>query len=180
LARGGRLVKLILDTLARVGMDPSCLQLEVAEREVICNPEASLELMRELRRQGVMLAMDGFGTGTSSLKILQDYPFNTIKIDRSSITDVNANPHLLAVIHATVALIENLGMVSLAEGVEDAAQLAMLQSLGCRCAQGILFGYPVEADRLMDACWRPGDAAKLRMTTEDGLPPQRSYSLKVG
>jgi EAL domain-containing protein (putative c-di-GMP-specific phosphodiesterase class I) len=152
LARGGRLVKLILDTLARVGMDPSCLQLEVAEREVICNPEASLELMRELRRQGVMLAMDGFGNGTSSLKILQDYPFNTIKIDRSFIKDVNANPHLLAVIHATVALIE----------------------------QGILFGYQVEADRLMDACWRPGDAAKLRMTTEDGLPPQRSYSLKVG
>jgi diguanylate cyclase (GGDEF)-like protein len=179
LARGSRLVKQILDTLARVGMDPSCLQLEVAEREVMCNPEASLELMRELRRQGVMLAMDGFGTGTSSLKILHDYPFNTIKIDRSYIKDVNANPDLLAVIHATVTLIENLGMVSLAEGVEDPAQLAMLQSLGCRCAQGILFGYPVEADQLMDACWRPGDAAKLRMTSEDGLPRQGNHSLKL-
>jgi EAL domain-containing protein (putative c-di-GMP-specific phosphodiesterase class I) len=161
-------------------MDPSCLQLEVAEREVMCNPEASLELMRELRRQGVMLAMDGIGTGTSSLKILQDYPFTTIKIDRSITKDVNANPDLLAVLHATVTLIENLGMVSLAEGVEDAAQLAMLQSLGCRSAQGILFGYPVEADQLMDACWRPGDDTKLRTTAEDGLPRQGNYSLKVG
>jgi hypothetical protein len=86
----------------------------------------------------------------------------------------------LAVLHATVTLIENLGMVSLAEGVEDAAQLAMLQSLGCRSAQGILFGYTVEADRLMDACWRPGDDTKLRTTAEDGLPPQGNYSLKVG
>jgi len=169
LARGVRLPNQILDTLKRAGMDPACLQLEVTERDVMSNPEVSLEFMRELRRQGVSLALDGFGTGTSSLRILREYPFDTIKIDRSFVKDVGTNHDLLAVIHATVALIENLGMASLAEGVEEAEQLAVLQSLGCRYAQGLLFGSPVEVAQLMDACWRPGDDFISRTGTEHGL-----------
>jgi EAL domain-containing protein (putative c-di-GMP-specific phosphodiesterase class I) len=177
LARGGRLLKQIFDTLTRAGMDPECLQLEVTERDVMSNPEVSLELMRELRLQGVRLAMDGFGTGTSSLRILREYPFNTIKIDRSFVKDVDTNPDLLAVIHATVTLIENLGMASLAEGVDDAQQLAVLQSLGCRYAQGSLFGSPLQAELLMDECWRPGDDIPSQTAAEDGLARQGSMSL---
>jgi EAL domain-containing protein (putative c-di-GMP-specific phosphodiesterase class I) len=115
------------------------------------NPETSLAVMRELRRLGVRLAMDDFGTGTSSLRFLQEYPFDTIKIDRSFVKDLNAGADVLAVIHATVGLIENLGMASLAEGVEDRAQFAILQSLGCRFAQGYLFSRPVPAGLLLGA-----------------------------
>jgi len=115
------------------------------------NPEACLELMRELRRLGVRLAMDDFGTGTSSLGLLRDYPFDTIKIDRSFVQDLIPSRDVLAVTHATIALIENLGMASLAEGVEAPAQVAVLQSLGCRNGQGYFFSRPVRADRLLDA-----------------------------
>jgi EAL domain-containing protein (putative c-di-GMP-specific phosphodiesterase class I) len=115
------------------------------------NPEASFALMRELRRLGVSLAMDDFGTGTSSLRFLREYPFTTIKIDRSFIKDLNNGADVLAVMHASINLIENLGMTSLAEGVEEPAQLALLRQLGCRCAQGHLFSRPVPADRLLDS-----------------------------
>jgi EAL domain-containing protein (putative c-di-GMP-specific phosphodiesterase class I) len=139
------------DTLRSVGLPPACLQLEVTEREVMRDPEACLALMRELRRLGIRLAMDDFGTGTSSLGLLREYPFDTIKIDRSFVQDLVPSRDVLAVTHATIALIENLGMVSLAEGVEDAAQVAVLQSLGCRYAQGYFFSRPVRADRLLEA-----------------------------
>jgi predicted signal transduction protein with EAL and GGDEF domain len=151
LALGSQLLERVLGTLESIGMSPQCLQLEVTEREVMRNPETSLAVMRELRRLGIHLAMDDFGTGTSSLRFLQEYPFDTIKIDRSFVKDLNTGSDVLAVIHATVGLIENLGMASLAEGIEEPAQLAILQSLGCRFAQGYLFSRPVTAERLLDA-----------------------------
>jgi diguanylate cyclase (GGDEF)-like protein len=139
------------NALLTTGLPPECLQLEVTEREVMRNPEACLKLMRELRLLGVRLAMDDFGTGTSSLGLLRDFPFDTIKIDRSFVQDLITSRDVLAVTHATIALIVNLGMASLAEGVEEAAQVAVLQSLGCRYAQGYFFSRPVRADRLLDA-----------------------------
>ena len=114
------------------------------------NPEAARESLRKLRQLGVRLAMDDFGTGTSSLSLLRGYPFNTIKIDRSFLQDLNTSHEVLAVIHATVNLIENLEMTSLAEGVEDSTQVAILQSLGCRYAQGYFFSRPVPAERLLE------------------------------
>ncbi len=151
LALGSQLLERIRSTLETVGVSPQCLQLEVTEREVMRNPETSLTVMRELRQLGIHLAMDDFGTGTSSLRFLQEYPFDLIKIDRSFVQDLNTGSDVLAVIHATVGLIENLNMASLAEGVEEPAQLAILQSLGCRYAQGYLFSRPVPADQLLYA-----------------------------
>ena len=152
LALGPSLLLHLRDTLESVGLPPECLQLEVTEREVMRDPKASLALMRELRALGVRLAMDDFGTGTSSLGFLRDYPFDTIKIDRSFVRDLTVSADVLAVIHATVNLVENLGMASLAEGVEESSQAAVLQSLGCRYAQGYLFSRPVSAGRLLDSC----------------------------
>ncbi len=151
LALGMRLLERVRMTLAEVGLPPQRLQLEVTEREVMRNPETSLELMQSLRRLGVRLAMDDFGTGTSSLAFLREYPFDVIKIDRSFVKDLTASADVLAVIHATINLVENLGMVSLAEGVEQFAQVSVLQSLGCRYAQGFLFSRPVPAAELIGA-----------------------------
>ncbi|MFO1376585.1 MAG: EAL domain-containing protein [Steroidobacteraceae bacterium] len=149
LALGGRLLTRIRDTLARTGLPPSCLQIEVTEREVMRDPAAARELMRELHAMGVRLAMDDFGTGTSSLGCLRDYPFDTIKIDRSFVQDLAANRDVLAVIHATLLLVENLGMASVAEGIEHASQIAILQSLGCRYGQGYYLSRPVPAGDLL-------------------------------
>jgi len=150
LALGKRLLSRVRSTLAQSGLGPECLQLEVTEREVMRNPETSLALLHGLQELGVGLAMDDFGTGTSSLAILRDYPFNTIKIDHSFLKGLTVNRDVLAVIHATISLIENLGLTSLAEGVEENAKVAILQSLGCRYAQGYLFSAPVPAERFFD------------------------------
>jgi EAL domain-containing protein (putative c-di-GMP-specific phosphodiesterase class I) len=107
--------------------------------------------MQQLRLHGVQIAMDDFGTGTSSLRSLREYPFSTIKIDRSFVMDLNTGGDVLAVMQATIGLIGNLGMNSLAEGVEEQVQLNALRSLGCRFAQGYLFSRPVPADRLLGA-----------------------------
>ena len=151
LSLGNLFLEKTRDTLRSVGLPPACLQLEVTEREVMRNPEGCLELMRELRRLGVRLAMDDFGTGNSSLGCLRDYPFDAIKIDRSFVEDLTRSRDVLAVTHATIALITNLGMDSVAEGVEAAAQVAVLQSLGCRYGQGHLFSRPVRAEQLLNA-----------------------------
>jgi diguanylate cyclase (GGDEF)-like protein len=151
LALGQRLLVQIKDVLRRHDLPPDCLQLEITEREIMRHPEESRALMVELRELGVKLAMDDFGTGTSSLAFLRNYPFDTIKIDRSFLQDLTSVSDVLAVIHATINLVENLGMASLAEGVEDAGQLAILQSLGCRYAQGYLFSRPVGVDQLLSA-----------------------------
>jgi len=151
LALGQPLLDQLCRTLERAGLPPHCLQLEVTEREVTRNPVASRKLMQDLKSLGVRLAMDDFGTGTSSLAFLRDYPFDTIKVDRAFVQGLSENADVLAVIHATLCLVENLHMASLVEGVEDPAQLAILQSLGCRYAQGYLFSRPVPAAQLLGA-----------------------------
>jgi EAL domain-containing protein (putative c-di-GMP-specific phosphodiesterase class I) len=118
---------------------------------VMRNPEFFHELMRDLQALGIKIAMDDFGTGTSSLALLRSYPFNTIKIDQSFVKDLTTSRDVLAVIHATINLVENLGMASLAEGVEEPAQVGILQSLGCRYAQGYLFSRPMAKDLLLTA-----------------------------
>jgi EAL domain-containing protein (putative c-di-GMP-specific phosphodiesterase class I) len=135
--------------LINSGLPPDCLQLEVTEREVMRDPESSLRVMHELRALGVRLAMDDFGTGTSSLSCLASYPFDVIKIDRSFIQHISELPQTQVVVRAAIALVESLGRASVAEGVETLEQLALLQLLGCRQAQGHLLGMPVPEDRVM-------------------------------
>jgi EAL domain-containing protein (putative c-di-GMP-specific phosphodiesterase class I) len=149
LALGQQFLKQIQDLLNRSGLPPSCLQLEVTEREVMRNPEACQSLTQTLRTLGIKLAMDDFGTGTSSLALLRNFPFNTIKIDQAFMRDLTGRGDVLAVVHATINLIANLGMESLAEGVEERSQVATLLSLGCTYAQGYFFGRPVLADHLL-------------------------------
>jgi diguanylate cyclase (GGDEF)-like protein/PAS domain S-box-containing protein len=150
LAQGTRLLSCVRQSLQAAGLTPESLQLEVTEREVMRDPAASLALMHQLRETGVRLAMDDFGTGTSSLGCLRDYPFDVIKIDRSFVTGLAAGPDTLAVIHATITLVENLGKSSIAEGVETAEQLAILQSLGCHYAQGYFLGYPLPESEVVE------------------------------
>jgi diguanylate cyclase (GGDEF)-like protein len=159
MALGERLLALVGQVLAEHRMPASALQLEVTEREVMREPEAAQRLMYGLRGLGVRLAMDDFGTGASSLGCLRDYPFDVIKIDKSFIEDVGSSAEMLAVLHGTVMVIENLGKVSVAEGVEDALQVGVLQSLGCRYAQGYLFSRPVPAAQLLQAVAPPAVAA---------------------
>lgn len=155
LALGKKLLERVQATLERTGVPAESLQLEVTEREVMRDPTATRKLMQELRSLGVHLAMDDFGTGASSLSCLRDYPFDTIKIDRSFVSDLATGSDELAVLHSTIMLVENLGMSSVAEGVEHASHVAVLQSLGCRFAQGYYLSRPVHPDALLKALEKP-------------------------
>ena len=150
LALGPVLLDQVKAALESAHLPPECLQLEITEREVMRDPQAALRLLREFRALGVRLAMDDFGTGTSSLSLLRGFPFHTIKIDRAFLQDLSTSREVLSVIQATIHLIENLGMTSVAEGVENPLQVPMLQSLGCQCAQGFYFGAPMSAAEVME------------------------------
>ncbi|MEJ0100572.1 MAG: EAL domain-containing protein [Pseudomonadota bacterium] len=150
LAHGARLLRLVRETLAAARLPAQSLQLEVTEREVMRDPAASLALMHELRAIGVRLAMDDFGSGTSSLGCLSDYPFDVIKVDRSFINGLSDGPDRLAVLHATITLVENLGKSSVGEGVETKEQLVILQSMGCHYAQGHYLGRPLAEAEMVE------------------------------
>ena len=160
LALGDTLLERVRRCLETAGLPGACLQLEVTEREVMRNPEAALAMFHELHRLGVKLAMDDFGTGTSSLAFLRDFPFDSVKIDRGFLKDLISSTAVLAVVHATITLVENLGMTTVAEGVEESSQVAVLQSLGCRYAQGYLFSPPVPAGQLLDHATVVGEGSR--------------------
>ena len=148
---GPQLLGTVRQALAAAAMPATALQLEITEREVMKDPAGARELMLGLRAMGVKLAMDDFGTGASSLGCLREYPFQTIKIDKSFVTNLCRDPHVLAVAHATVNVIANLGMSSVAEGIEDPSEVAALQAMGCGYGQGYLFARPLEGDALIAA-----------------------------
>jgi diguanylate cyclase (GGDEF)-like protein len=165
----------LVELLNSMQMPASRLQLEVTERNVMCDPDATLKLTRELKTLGVKLAMDDFGTGTSSLSVLRTFPFDVIKVDRSFVQGLDTGADVRAVMHATIGLVERLGMSSLVEGIEETSQLAMVSSMGCGLGQGWLFSAPVAAREV------PATADRLRMAAgfyDDET--RRTQRLKLG
>ncbi|MFN9452165.1 MAG: putative bifunctional diguanylate cyclase/phosphodiesterase [Rubrivivax sp.] len=146
---GLRLLATVRAALTDTRMPPKALQLEITEREVMSDPDGARQLIDTLRRMGVRIAMDDFGTGSSSLACLREYAFDTVKIDKSFVKDLCRDAHVMAVAHATVSVIENLGMISVAEGVEDDGEVAALQGMGCRYGQGWRFGRPMDEAALL-------------------------------
>jgi EAL domain-containing protein (putative c-di-GMP-specific phosphodiesterase class I) len=138
----GDFVGVVSDALARSGLDPELLTLELTESTLIDDAVTVAPFLRELRALGVNLALDDFGTGYSSLTYLRTFPFNVIKIDRSFIRTISTDHDDTAIAAAVIGLAESLGLVVIAEGVEDHVQLAVLRQLTCHYIQGFLFAQP--------------------------------------
>ena len=133
--------------LAEAGVAPDRLVLEVTERSFFDLARAE-SLAHQLRHLGVRLALDDFGASYSSLGRLRGLPMDVVKIDRSFIAALASDPRDRAVVQAMVTLGANLGLTPLAEGVETAEQLAILQGFGCDWAQGHLFAPPLPPGQL--------------------------------
>lgn len=127
-------------TLAALGDVPTHrLKLEVTESMAMANPQRSAEVLQELARMGFKLSIDDFGTGYSSLAYLHRFPFDTLKVDRSFVIRLAAGQEAQEIVRTIVGLALALGKQTLAEGVEDERQAALLQQLGVQVGQGWLF-----------------------------------------
>jgi len=142
------LVDNIAQLLDEFNLPARCLKLEITESVFTDNIEAAVGLLTELRNLGVQLSIDDFGTGYSSLSYLQRFPIDTLKIDRSFVTQMMENEENIAIVRTIVALAQNLGMDVVAEGVETEDQVTMLRKLDCENGQGYLFSTPLGARQL--------------------------------
>ncbi len=134
----------VLETIAATGVPASALNLEITESALMREPERLHEVVRVLCGAGVGLQLDDFGTGWSSLTALQQFPVSALKIDRSFVASLAGGSDVI--VRSTVALAHSLEIAVIAEGIEDAGQLAHLRALGCEYGQGYLFSRPVDAE----------------------------------
>lgn len=142
------LAEIVTDILARTGLPPHRLELEMTESVLIHHADQALATLHKLRDHGVRLSLDDFGTGYSSLSYLRRYPFTKIKIDRSFIQSLGDGNDAAVLARAIVALGHSLGLEVTAEGVETFEQYQFLETESCNQVQGYLFGKPMPASEI--------------------------------
>lgn len=130
----------IVETLKQNELPGHCLEVEITENTLMNDMSHVIQKLRELTSMGVKIAVDDFGTGYSSLSYLQQFPINTLKIDKSFISSINVNQGGTSIVNAIVAMAKGLELNLIAEGVETDPQLNYLKELGCSEIQGWLFG----------------------------------------
>ena len=136
----------VQNILMRENLVPGSLKIEITETVVMRQPERSARLMQQLKAMGVGLACDDFGTGFSSLSSLRDFPFDTLKLDRSFIALEDFDERNGKIITSITSLARSLGMTVVGEGIETQAQIDRLASLGCELGQGFLISAPETAE----------------------------------
>ncbi len=147
---GDELPTYIVARLRHYNLGAEHITVEIAERAIIQDSEATRQCLTILERFGVKMSVDDFGTGYSSLGYLRELPVHGIKIDREFVTAVNRDNCSRVIVKSTIELAHSLDIKITAEGVEDAETMASLRSLGCDFAQGYYFGKPLTADEYSD------------------------------
>ena len=132
--------------LAATGLAPSLLHIEITETVIVSARERAVAVLAQLRELGVRLALDDFGTGYSSLSYLKNFPIDTLKIDRSFVSEMLTDSTTASIIEAIISMTRVLGLSVIAEGVEDQAQYKFLQEIGCDAVQGFYVSKPVPAN----------------------------------
>jgi len=160
------LVASIAATHSETGLEPSALELEITETAVMDQSEPGMRALADLRALGVRLVLDDFGTGYSSLAYLRNMPLDTIKVDRSFVTELDDVDPNVAIVQAVLSLAHGLGINVVAEGIETAEQAARLRELGCDLGQGYNWSRPLSA---VDAA-----ALMARSPVQRRLPVNRS------
>jgi diguanylate cyclase (GGDEF)-like protein/PAS domain S-box-containing protein len=141
-------VRLLEAEMHDIGFKPEWLELEITEREMMTNPEKSIERLNQLSDIGIAIAIDDFGTGYSSLSYLKQLPVDKLKIDRSFVRGVLNNKDDASITKAIIALANSLNLNVIAEGAETRGQVDFLVENGCKNIQGYFFGKPMRADKM--------------------------------
>ncbi|WP_317204998.1 putative bifunctional diguanylate cyclase/phosphodiesterase [Janthinobacterium sp.] len=142
------LTQIVLSALADTGLDAHLLELELTEGTLMDNAEATLSTLEQLRAIGVHLSIDDFGTGYSSMSYLKRFDVRALKIDKSFIVGLPQDTENAAITRAIIAMAHGLRMVVVAEGVETAEQLQLLEQYGCDLVQGYFLGRPASHEAI--------------------------------
>jgi len=149
--------------LAESGLPPERLELEITESVFINETRGTVDQLHALRKLGVQIALDDFGTGYSSLAYLRRFPFDTLKIDRAFVRELLTSRDARAIVRNILALASSLRMSTVAEGVEEPAQVSVLESEGCNLVQGYFVSKPIPGNQVADfvAMWTERDRPKM-------------------
>jgi len=140
----------VAESLECTGMPPELLELEITEGMVMRNIERTIKLLAAIKKMGVRLAIDDFGTGYSSLAQIKRFPIDTLKVDRSFISEIAENPGDRAITQAIIAMGKTLSLTVVAEGVETREQETFLREHACDEIQGYYFSKPIPADQFAE------------------------------
>jgi diguanylate cyclase (GGDEF)-like protein/PAS domain S-box-containing protein len=155
------LVSFIEYCLGQSGMSPDSLIIEITESLLMENHQQSVGFLRDLRNLGVRIALDDFGTGYSSLSYLTRFPINSVKIDRSFISDLHTNKQSLSITSAIISMAHDLDISVIAEGVETREQLEVLREKGCDEYQGYYFSRPIQPEEFHEKIKRYASEGSL-------------------
>ena len=151
----------IRDLLARTGLRPDHLEIEITESVAMSDAAISIQILEELGRAGVRLAVDDFGTGYSSLGYLRRFRLDSLKIDKSFVREILVEPDDATIVRTVIGMAHSLGLDVCAEGVETREQLAFLRAEGCDRVQGFLYGRPMAAEDVEGFLARRGNRAAV-------------------
>jgi len=140
-----RLVNDLQDALQQTGVDPSRLRLELTESVAAADPKLTVTVLSHLKHLGIGVILDDFGTGTTSLRGLRQFPVDALKIDRSLVREMQSDRAASDVVELITAMAHKMNLKAIAEGIETARQLERLLELGCEFGQGYYFSQPMEA-----------------------------------
>ncbi|OJU36250.1 MAG: GGDEF-domain containing protein [Rhizobiales bacterium 68-8] len=136
----------ILSILSKTGFDPRRLEIEITETGLMTDPASAEKIVEDLKRVGIRVSLDDFGTGQSSLGRLREFAFDKLKIDRAFVSSILEDKPSEHIIRAILAMCEGLGMDVVAEGIEQEGQASRLVQFGCGGGQGYFFGKPANAE----------------------------------
>ena len=158
------LIAEVMDAVDAAGLDPQTLILELTESVLLADTDPVAATLQELRSRGVRLALDDFGTGYSSLGHLRNFPVDIVKMDRSFVAGIGNGIADGAILRAIIGLANSLGLMTIAEGIERAEQLAALNAMGCQAGQGFYLSKPIDhaaMDDLLASCIQSGTGRQL-------------------
>jgi diguanylate cyclase (GGDEF)-like protein/PAS domain S-box-containing protein len=147
-----KLVDFIADRISTFDLKPGQFEIELTESVLMENFDSAIEKLEALRELGILISIDDFGTGYSSLGYLKRLPVNTIKVDRSFVTDIPNDRSDMEMTSAVIAMAHNLHYKVVAEGVETEQQLQFLEQSDCDYGQGFFFSRPLPEDSLQEFC----------------------------
>ena len=166
-------VEMVRATLVENQLPGSAIEFEITEMSATQSEPAAVERLRELRKMGVRISIDDFGTGFSSVSVLKHFPVDALKIDTSFVRDLMLDPNDAAIAGAVVALAKSMGLTVIAEGVENPAQLEFLKEQGAEMWQGYLCCPPVQTMEVRAILGRRSGGAMRRLPTPSDVESVR-------